>query len=554
MKMKFTLLCSLFFLLFYAQTTFAQTAGDFRSIVVSGDWNTAGTWQTYAAGAWGQGGGPCVGGSENIESMPGESGFIGANTSLENVVVSSGAMLGLAGSFTYTLINNGTANSISNTGNITILNGATLSGAGTLLNNAGGKLTVELSSYLAVPTINNGTVTFQQSSALQGATLTNNSTANWINNVYLLSSAIFINNNSLSVTGPVNVPTSTTGTLTNAAGGVIFLTDATANLAVASAITFTNSGTVKGFGTADFATTTGSSTGTIAPGNNTPAKLTITPASGAGTPTYALKLFPGGGTPTAGTTYDQLAVSGAGAVSFAASTLTVTDAASGDALNTVYTLLTVPAGSISALPGTVNLPPSLGSLTNTGTSITATRIVVLPLNWGSFTVMADGGQAHLSWTTLQESNTARFTIERSADGVSYTAIGTVAAKGNSSTVSSYSFTDANPSQHGFNYYRLAETDLDGKSNYSLIRVINFGKGNSVTVQTSPNPVKDLLNIVVQEDNITILLSDMSGRTLKTLRLAQGFHQTSIGDLTKGVYQLTIYKGPNRIDSRQILKF
>jgi hypothetical protein len=38
-----------------------------------------------------------------------------------------------------------------------------------------------------------------------------------------------------------------------------------------------------------------------------------------------------------------------------------------------------------------------------------------------------------------------------------------------------------------------------------------------------------------------------------MRLAQGFHQTSLSDLPGGVYQLTIVQGQNKIDSRQILK-
>ncbi|MES1250054.1 MAG: T9SS type A sorting domain-containing protein, partial [Chitinophaga rupis] len=144
-----------------------------------------------------------------------------------------------------------------------------------------------------------------------------------------------------------------------------------------------------------------------------------------------------------------------------------------------------------------------------------------------------------------------FTIQRSSDGVNFNPIGTVTAKGNSSSVSSYSFTDANPNLQGYNYYRLAETDLDGKTNFSLVRVVNFGNGKAVSVQTSPNPVRDMLNIVVSEDNITILLNDMSGKVIRTLRLAQGFHQTSLSDLPGGVYQLTIIQGQNKIDSRQI---
>lgn len=546
MKMKFTLLNSLFFLLL-SSAAFAQTNGDYRS-AVSGDWSAAGTWETYNAGSWVPAGAPPPVGGESIEIR--HLVTITTATTIGKVTIDASANLELNGSFIVTLNSDG----LSNSGTLWVRTGATLSGPGTVLNNSNGDIEVTLSSLLAVTTTNNGFVTFSQTSGLQSATLTNNNLVTWSDNpLYFLNGATLINNDSMAitVTGPVNVITNSTGTWTNASGAVIYLADPTLNLSVASAVAFTNNGAIHGFGTADFAGTAVGSNGTITPGNGSRALLTVSPASIAGTPTIKLTLSPGGGTPTAGSTYDQLAFTASTNVS--GTNMTVTDAAFGDAASTVYTLLTANSGTITGLP-TVTLPSSLGNLTNTGTSITVTRLTVLPLNWGSFTVTAGGDQALLAWTTLQENNTSRFTIERSSDGANFTAIGTVAAKGNTSTVSSYSFTDANPSLQGFNYYRLAESDLDGKVNYSLIRVISFGKSNAVIVQTSPNPVKDLLNIVVQDDNITILLSDMSGRTLKTLRLAQGFHQTSIGDLTSGVYQLTIYKGSNKIDSRQILKF
>lgn len=550
MKMKFTLLTSsLFFLLLYSGTAFAQTAGDYRS-AATGNWSAAATWQTYDGTTWNAAvSAPPVAG-EAIEIQSPHTVSVTAATTIGKVTVDNGATLLLNGGFTTTLNSDG----LTNNGTVTAQSGGTLSGAGTFTNGASGVLNVLLSTTLAVNTTNNGAVNFSQTSAIQAATLTNNNFVNWIDGVfYFLNAATLINNDSIAIqVGAVNVQSNSSGTWTNATGSVTYVVDPTSNISVTAAVAFTNSGTVKGFGAIAFPGIAAGSNGAIAPGNGaTSGVLTVTPVMvTTGTPTLQVQINPGGGTPTAGSTYSQLAVSGS--VSLSNATLTVLDNGIADATSTVYTLLTS-TGTISGTFATVNLPSSLGSLTYNSNSITVTRVTVLPLTWGSFTATAEDNQVQLSWTTLQENNTAHFTVQRSVDGVIFSPIGVVAAKGNSQVVSSYAFTDVNPSLQGFNYYRLAETDLDGKTNYSQVRVVNFGNSKAVVVQTSPNPVRDQLNIVVQQDDITILLNDMSGKVLKTLRLAQGFHQTSLSDLPAGVYQLTIIQGQQKIDSRQILK-
>ncbi len=201
-----------------------------------------------------------------------------------------------------------------------------------------------------------------------------------------------------------------------------------------------------------------------------------------------------------------------------------------------------------------NIPLTLSAPTITSTGVTVTRISSLPLTWGPFTVTAAGNQSDLAWTTMQESNVKDFTIEHSSDAVTFTAIGTVKANGNTHSPSSYSFTDASPSMQGYNYYRLAETDLDGVKTYSVIDVLSFGKTKTVLVQTSPNPVRDMLNITVQADNLSIMINSMNGTTLKAIKLNRGFQQASLSDLPAGAYNLIIYQGDSKIDSRQIIKF
>ena len=555
MKMKFTLfLASSFLILFTtANSVSAQAVGDFQSNGTGGgDWTTAATWQTWNGSAWIAAGASPTSSDGVITVLSGDSVALAATITIDQVVVAAGGKLAMGGGNTITLANT-PPNAIDNSGKLYVING-TVTGTGSILNRLNAQLKVENSGILAAPTTNSGEVQFSNTSAVGGgAVLTNGNLINWIDgNLFTLDGASIVNNDSMAIlpAAAVSLFTNNTGTLTN--NGVIYLKDPALNLTVSNTFA-TSGGSIRGFGQVSFSNTS-SNTGTVIPGDDNSAAILNVGGNFAstGSPTYRVNLVSSSATPTAGTSYSQVAL--ANGVNLSSSTLTVLDNATGDAIGATYTVMTATAGSFTGSFATTNLPANIGSLTVSGSNVTVTRTGTLPLTWGSFNVRAAGAQAVLNWTTLQESNTDAFIIERSADGVSFSPIGTVRASGNTSKTTAYTFTDASPSQQGYNYYRLQQTDLDGKKSYSQIDVIGFGSKSAVYVQTSPNPVRDLLNITVQADNIMIGVTDMSGRTVKQLRLNRGFHQTATSDLAPGVYQLTFYQGFNRIGGQQLIKF
>ncbi|MCD6366177.1 MAG: T9SS type A sorting domain-containing protein, partial [Bacteroidales bacterium] len=96
----------------------------------------------------------------------------------------------------------------------------------------------------------------------------------------------------------------------------------------------------------------------------------------------------------------------------------------------------------------------------------------LPVELLSFTGKLNGSQVDLLWETASEINNDYFTIERSDDAISFESIGRVDGKGNYNGLSSYSLIDFNPLT-GISYYRLKQTDFDGKFSYSNIVSINY---------------------------------------------------------------------------------
>ncbi len=145
----------------------------------------------------------------------------------------------------------------------------------------------------------------------------------------------------------------------------------------------------------------------------------------------------------------------------------------------------------------------------------------------------------IGWSTTAEQNNQYFTIERSSDGVSFQSVGQVAAT-NLATGSNYSFRDAQPAA-GNNFYRLSQTDLNGKTTYFTIlkAVITINTGSLLLF---PNPATHSFTVGFNhpaKDKITVKVIDQQGMIVlvKQYHKEAGYWQQSIatGLLTAGQY-------------------
>jgi len=162
---------------------------------------------------------------------------------------------------------------------------------------------------------------------------------------------------------------------------------------------------------------------------------------------------------------------------------------------------------------------------------------LVPLNLVSFKGECRNNRAQINWTTSAEVNNRFFTIERSADGIQYTAVGDVQGAGNSNQVRHYSFTDA-ARPDGISYYRLRQTDYDGRSRtYSSVAVHNCTAAVD-PISVFPNPFSDFITITPQVSSgrkiMISILNDIGEKvfeTPSTLRL----QKLDMRSLPKGVY-------------------
>ncbi len=539
-----------------AKNIFSLPPVEYRSNVSpTGLWSDPASWQVFNGAAWVPATIPPSIGSGKITILSGDSIRINSYTELDEVVIDNGAVLTIFNAATPTtfLLNDGTGPDIENNGKLYVSAGATLTGTGTIQNNSGGIFILRNQGILSVNATNNGTTNVSGTGNIQNATFTNNKTFVLIDFTLNLNNATLQNNDSLVIVFTGNsFFAGTGGVLNNAASGVIFKPNAAGTVRTNIGVTFNNNGRIKGYGEYVFITTA-TNNGSIAPGNS-PGTLLVNPSSITGkTPAVNMEISTTGA--VAGTNYDQLNFS---TIDFlntnvTGMTLNLTNTAS-DPVNTIYTLMTS-TGTITGPFLAVNIPSNFGALTYNSNSITVQKqaLVVLPLTWGKFTVTKQNNQVLLHWETLQESNTDKFVVEHSINGQAFTAIGSVAARGSSVDLSIYTFTHPSPDKRATNYYRIQQIDRDGRASYSTIRYVSIKDEKRDLVLITPNPVSDIMQISVNATDITILINDHNGRSIRTLRLQPGLHQVNVQNFLPGTYLLSVYQNKQRMEAWRLVK-
>ena len=165
---------------------------------------------------------------------------------------------------------------------------------------------------------------------------------------------------------------------------------------------------------------------------------------------------------------------------------------------------------------------------------------ILPLSFVAFNAVLDNRQVSVQWQTAQEINTGHFNVQRSLTGNNFEDIAEVEATGKS-TGARYNYldqsfvkTDVPPAA----YYRIKETDKDGKQIFSSIAVVH-GNGNIVSLY--PNPVKAYLNLSIKEVTVAdaITIFDAKGSLVQQWRNYQISQPLNVSTLSKGTYFIQV---------------
>lgn len=165
--------------------------------------------------------------------------------------------------------------------------------------------------------------------------------------------------------------------------------------------------------------------------------------------------------------------------------------------------------------GTIAYSCSQG-LANGPSNLTANGFsasIALPIVLVEFTAnLVSSNSVVLNWSTQTETNLGYFTVERSADGANWSAVGTVEADGNSQVEYNYTYKDNDPLP-GSNYYRLGVTDLDNKSGFTQTQLVE----NPIHTEFKifPNPARNYTDVSIGNGQYgTIKLISIYGQVLQ----------------------------------------
>jgi hypothetical protein len=182
----------------------------------------------------------------------------------------------------------------------------------------------------------------------------------------------------------------------------------------------------------------------------------------------------------------------------------------------------------------------------------------LPIKLVSFDCVLINNKVNLSWCTASEINNSYFTVERSADGMNFESIIQKPGAGNSTIKLYYKAIDDNP-LHGYSYYRLKQTDFDGKFSFSSVETINNSSKNTTELEiktVSPNPFTESFKVsfnLLKDQNVKIGLFNSSRQLIAEDEINGNkginiYQFPNLSSVKKGIYFIIF-----TYDGQQVMK-
>ncbi len=194
----------------------------------------------------------------------------------------------------------------------------------------------------------------------------------------------------------------------------------------------------------------------------------------------------------------------------------------------------------------------------------ATEKYALPITLISFDAKNINNESvQLNWTTASEEGNAYYTIERSANGKDFTAIGVLNGAGNSDEILNYTYTDSEPLS-GTSYYRLKQTDFNGEFEYSEVKRVLLNKAQleiNTVFSVFPNPVVfgekfKLAYRVAEDQEIELQVVTSSGVVVSSsnfeIKAASGHIELDSKELPKGLNMIRIIDRDRKVVTIKIL--
>ncbi len=213
------------------------------------------------------------------------------------------------------------------------------------------------------------------------------------------------------------------------------------------------------------------------------------------------------------------------------------------------------AGTYTAFLSDTNAPSPFWAIGNFIWKLNQYDVIVsaiLPVQLDNFRAVKNNKSVDLFWETIQETNNDFFTVERSDDGYRFEIIGKVIGAGNSDRPLNYRFVDKAP-KLGINYYRLTQTDFDGKDESFDVVNVEF---NTTATTINPTLVQDvlMLSLEAKETNGQVVIFNLVGQKVFESIIRAGMKNFEINaeSFASGPYFVRVSNG-NNVETLRFIK-
>lgn len=178
----------------------------------------------------------------------------------------------------------------------------------------------------------------------------------------------------------------------------------------------------------------------------------------------------------------------------------------------------------------------------------------LPVSWTKIDAVKNGDKVAVRWETSCEINNNGFAIERSSDGSNFQLVGYMASTADADCgKATYAFEDRVYSVDGKLYYRLKQTDIDGKHSYSKVVMVSNDNSEKVSVQAYPNPANNNFTITRSGNNgpDKAVIYSGSGKMMTRLTLGS-YNKVDCSGYAPGIYYINYYNGDKMVKSDKMI--
>ncbi|MFM2359553.1 MAG: hypothetical protein RLY16_1546, partial [Bacteroidota bacterium] len=182
----------------------------------------------------------------------------------------------------------------------------------------------------------------------------------------------------------------------------------------------------------------------------------------------------------------------------------------------------------------------------------------LPVTFQQVKAYRSGSQIAVEWEVSNQINLTGYVVEKSIDGLHFTAVNNQVVRDVNRGVVAYQWMDAS-AQAAVQYYRIKSLDVSGSFQYSMI--VKVVSGKNATVQIYPSPVKgNTMNLQIANSvagNYEVRMTNLMGQVMLQKRIGHTGGSANIAitlpqAVTTGQYQVEILGADGSKKVQQVL--